>query len=318
MFWDRTKGDERYAEDSHGVRRRKLNPEFQKLAEKEEELLDQLYEGSTVDSTETPYRYAAYATRIRTLLVSAHRYVAYTSDIGESFRPVSHPWLVRSAYGISWAYILGDVANEGYKQYLENRRVLCPQTTAYRDATSVQSKRAESATGKAQSHHPLPDTLQSTTSTAHPMPWVDPEEDTLTPWNTIKIPISEDYRSVMAERAVFQAIASMGLPALTIHTVVKYSGRALKAAKSTLIRTWAPVGLGLSVVPFLPYVFDKPVEHAVKWSFNHAFRYIGGAEFEPRTEEESQSSIMALEALLRRREERERRKAERQQKVKEE
>lgn len=30
---------------------------------------------SSVNSTETPYRYAAYATRIRTILISAHRYV---------------------------------------------------------------------------------------------------------------------------------------------------------------------------------------------------------------------------------------------------
>jgi fission process protein 1 len=96
---------------------------------------------SSTDSTDTNYRYAAYATRVRTILLSAHRYVAYTSDIGESFRPVSHPYLVRSAYGISWAYILGDVANEGYKAYLQNRRVLAPQSEAYRDATalSVQS-----------------------------------------------------------------------------------------------------------------------------------------------------------------------------------
>lgn len=30
---------------------------------------------SSVNSTETPYRYAAYANRIRTILISAHRYV---------------------------------------------------------------------------------------------------------------------------------------------------------------------------------------------------------------------------------------------------
>lgn len=35
----------------------------------------------------TKLRYAAYATRLRTILLSAQRYVAYTSDIGESFRP---------------------------------------------------------------------------------------------------------------------------------------------------------------------------------------------------------------------------------------
>jgi hypothetical protein len=30
---------------------------------------------SSVNSTDTPFRYAAYANRIRTILISAHRYV---------------------------------------------------------------------------------------------------------------------------------------------------------------------------------------------------------------------------------------------------
>lgn len=34
--------------------------------------------------------------------------------------------------------------------------------------------------------------------------------------------------------------------------------------------------LGLAAVPFLPYMFDKPVEEAVEWSFYQAFREIGG------------------------------------------
>lgn len=318
MFWDRKKDE--HHDDHSGVRYR-LKPELQKLADREEELLDHFYDGSSADSLDTSYRYAGYATRIRTLLLSAHRYVAYTSDIGESFRPVAHPWIVRSAYGISWAYILGDVANEGYKAYLRNRAVLCPQTQAYRDAT-VAASGGKTTTTTAAMQHPLPDTLQSTMSKAHPMPWVDPEEDTLTPWNTVKIPISEDYRSIMAERAVFQGLASMGLPALTIHTIVKYAGRALKGSKTTFMRTWAPVGLGLSVVPFLPYIFDEPVEHGVKWTFSQAFRAIGGAEFEPREPNgevpAEQNRQCVDDARQRRREARERRRAERQKLIEKE
>lgn len=34
--------------------------------------------------------------------------------------------------------------------------------------------------------------------------------------------------------------------------------------------------LGLAAVPALPYMFDKPVEEAVEWTFYHAFRTIGG------------------------------------------
>jgi fission process protein 1 len=88
----------------------------------------------------------------------------------------------------------------------------------------------------------------------------------------------EDYRTVMVQRAIFQSIASMGLPAFTIHTVVRYSGRALKDAKNKTIRTWAPIGLGLAVVPLLPTLFDKPVENAVEWVFHKGFETFGGKE----------------------------------------
>jgi mitochondrial fission process protein 1 len=36
--------------------------------------------------------------------------------------------------------------------------------------------------------------------------------------------------------------------------------------------------LGLGVVPFLPFIFDKPVEHAVEWVFHKGFETFGGAD----------------------------------------
>ena len=57
------------------------------------------------------------------------------------------------------------------------------------------------------------------------------------------VPAIDDYRAVMAQRAVFQSLASMGLPAFTIHSIVRYSGRALKNAKNTRIRTYGPIGV---------------------------------------------------------------------------
>ncbi len=56
------------------------------------------------------------------------------------------------------------------------------------------------------------------------------------------VPAIEDFRSVMVQRAVFQSVASMGLPAFTIHSIVRYSGRALKDAKNRTIRTYGPIG----------------------------------------------------------------------------
>lgn len=193
-----------------------------------------------MDTTETAYRYAGYANRIRTLLLSAHRYIAYTSDIGESFRPVSHPWLVRSAYAVSWTYILGDVAHEGYKAYLRNRRALIPPGEAYRDATDLGAQQIVRgmATGNIGG---------SLTSNNHSKSEGDGEHDPLVPWPTARIPLIEDYRMVMAKRAVFQSIASMGLPAFTIHSVVKHSGRLLRNNKSAFVRTWAPIGVSKHV-----------------------------------------------------------------------
>lgn len=57
------------------------------------------------------------------------------------------------------------------------------------------------------------------------------------------VPAIEDFRSVMVQRAVFQGLASMGLPAFTIHSIVRYSGRALKDAKNQTIRTYGPIGV---------------------------------------------------------------------------
>jgi mitochondrial fission process protein 1 len=167
------------------------------------------------DTTDTSIRYAAYANRIRTIMLSAQRYVAYTSDIGESFRPVAHPWLVKGAYTISWAYLVGDVTHEGYKAYCRNRDLLAPVpgATPHNAASAVASESAKTEVAPKRQH----------------------------------IPALEDYRAIMAQRAVFQSIASMGLPAFTIHSIVRYSGRALKNSKNATLRTWGPIGVGLDI-----------------------------------------------------------------------
>ncbi|GKU03997.1 mitochondrial fission process protein 1 [Fusarium langsethiae] len=207
-------------------------------------VLNDIAEGYGPDSTDSNVRYAAYATRIRTILLSAHRYVAYTSDIGESFRPVAHPNLVRGAYGVSWLYLIGDVSYEGYKSYWHNQRVLNPKLQL--------SPRQEKITGL-----PALETRAAEPGTVAPL---------------------DDYRTVMVQRAIFQSVASMGLPAFTIHSVVRYSGRAMKDVKNKLIRTWGPIGLGLAVVPFLPAMFDEPVENDVEWAFHKGFEAFGGKD----------------------------------------
>lgn len=36
--------------------------------------------------------------------------------------------------------------------------------------------------------------------------------------------------------------------------------------------------LGLAAVPFLPVIFDKPVEVATEWVFHNAFKTFGGPD----------------------------------------
>ena len=143
---------------------------------------------------------------------SAHRYAAYTSEVGESFRPIAHPILVRSAYAVSWAYIIGDVAHEGYKAYLRQAHL----SEASAKASNSNSNSSSSSTP------PSSLVLQQQQYRQSPL---------------------EDYRVVMTQRALFQSIASMALPAFTVHSIVRYSGRALKNVKNARIRAWGPIGV---------------------------------------------------------------------------
>jgi hypothetical protein len=52
-----------------------------------------------IKTTDTLGRYAGYTSSI----IRAARYLAYTSDFGEAFRPIAHPRLVTLSYAVSWA-----------------------------------------------------------------------------------------------------------------------------------------------------------------------------------------------------------------------
>lgn len=189
---------------------------------------------NTSVSDESNLRYAAYANRFRTILLASHRYVAYTSDIGESFRPVAHPYLVSMGYAVSWMYLLGDVGYESWKVKMKSEGKYLP----------------------------------------HLMPWDYPyPPPNLEAADLYKIEAGNslaegDWRVKAVKRGVFQGLASMALPAFTIHSAVRYSSIAFKNVKVKPVRTYGPVAVGLGIVPLLPYIFDEPVEHAVDWVFD--------------------------------------------------
>lgn len=177
-------------------------------------------------------------------MLSAHRYVAYTSDIGESFRPVAHPYLVKGAYAVSWLYLAGDVAHEGYKAYCRNQRVLHPENFLEEKNTEATDM---AATGRPTGiFNQIQDAAKNVVSSEGVK--YGGHGSALTGGQIVpgKIPAIEDYRAVMAQRAIFQAVASMGLPAFTIHSIVRYSGRALRDAKNKTLRTWGPIGVSFS------------------------------------------------------------------------
>ena len=104
------------------------------LVEKASELEQEMMDGQLGDSTNTNLRYAAYLARLKPIFstfvrlvtseiksdflwgtVKSTRYLAYTSDLGEAFRPNINPAFVKGAYAVSWMYLGGDVAYEGWK-----------------------------------------------------------------------------------------------------------------------------------------------------------------------------------------------------------
>ena len=62
-------------------------------------------------------RFMGYLRSIGIVASKGARYLAYTSDVGEAFRPVVHPRVVTLAYAMSWSYVLGDVGFHGYNEY---------------------------------------------------------------------------------------------------------------------------------------------------------------------------------------------------------
>lgn len=81
-----------------------------------------------------------------------------------------------------------------------------------------------------------------------------------TPWEAANFSEPTRLGLVAVKRSVFQAVASMGLPALTIHTAVKQSAKLFQNSANASLKRWGPTAVGISIVPALPFLFDHPVE----------------------------------------------------------
>eukprot|EP00823_Brevimastigomonas_motovehiculus_P005501 TRINITY_DN4065_c0_g1_i1.p1 TRINITY_DN4065_c0_g1~~TRINITY_DN4065_c0_g1_i1.p1 ORF type:complete len:253 (-),score=55.95 TRINITY_DN4065_c0_g1_i1:318-1076(-) len=76
---------------------------------------------------------------------------------------------------------------------------------------------------------------------------------------------TEVTRSVV-KRSIFQSLASMALPAVTIHTQVKVFKKVF--ASIGKYQRWGPTLAGLVLVPALPFLYDHPTEHVVDFAFD--------------------------------------------------
>lgn len=195
--------------------------------------------GSTddIDLDDTNARYSAYLARIRTIMRASHRYIAYLSDVGESFRPVAHPGLIKAAYALSFGYVGLSVGYTSWKVYMQEQGRYRPGLKPWQTAPPADAKAAALF-------------LQN-----NPKKW------------------QHDWRVVAVKDGIFQLVALMALPAFTIHSTVRYSLVLFKNTKNPQVKTWGPVACGLAVVPALPYLFDEPVEHLIDLVFDQMEKF---------------------------------------------
>ena len=60
---------------------------------------------------------ARRAPRAKAAVGDAARYVAYSSDVGESMRPVLRPWMVNATYGVAIGYVLYDAGRTSNEKW---------------------------------------------------------------------------------------------------------------------------------------------------------------------------------------------------------
>ena len=77
---------------------------------------------------------------------------------------------------------------------------------------------------------------------------------------------------LIGDTTVFHTFASMLLPAVTIHSIVKYSGKAIQKAhfleSVPRVRQWIPTIIGLCSIPFV----IQPIDHGVLFALNNTTR----------------------------------------------
>ena len=140
-------------------------------------------------------------------LFASQRYFAYTSEVGESFRPLIPRPLVNTAYGISIGYVFADVYVNTHDQFQKTKDI---------KKTSIMA-------------------------------------GDLLLWHTF---------------------ASMVFPAVSIHSIVKYSGKAMDFTtikNVPIFRRWLPTLLGLGSIPFIIHPLDRMTDYLMDKSIRRFY-----------------------------------------------
>lgn len=209
----------------------------------------------------------AYTSRLQTMTGASEHYWTRTAAAGASTKPILPRSFLRCAIGLTGIYMIADLTNEGIRAYHQNMRALAPPTEAFHDATPLsRPMQAQFNSGLTASsvYSPLP---------ASPVLEVE-NKSSFMPWGAKTVPVKDDWRAVVAERAVFQTLSSLVLPAAALTAVVRHSTKCLSDSGSMLVRRFGPLAIGLAIVPMFPYAFDEPVDRLVRSTFDPLYAYI--------------------------------------------
>ncbi|QKF94608.1 mitochondrial 18kda protein [Fadolivirus algeromassiliense] len=147
-----------------------------------------------------PVVYLNWFLRTFPRVISKQRYLAYASEVGESFRPIIPKYIVNASYAASIFYVGTDVWIHTHDMIQQNK----PQ---------------------------------------------------------------KEIAIRTTDRLIWHSFASMILPALTVHSIVKYSGKGIDKynmfSTKPKVRGWAPTLIALACIPFIIHPLDHVTDYAM-------------------------------------------------------
>lgn len=205
------------------------------------------------------------------------RYIAYFSSVGEIFRPVISAGFLRCTYAVSWlSYML-----DAYREMAGAKRDLYSRIDAHQKLLRLLQDSKEDRVA-------LSSTLDREVCDFSRV-WYGDAPTMLPPQEIRQDIVSREFQKRLGyslsekkwklqrldeqkeelgvNKIIFHTFASMILPTVTVKATMSLSrgiwGSLLPAtARRSLIVL--PIVTGLSVIPFLPSLFDKPVQSIMR------------------------------------------------------